>query len=130
MDFGLEILAESNLKIVNYLDVVLNLNNGSFKPYHKPDDIIQYINKEYNHPPSIIEHLPASIEKRLSNNSSDENIFKEAAIYYEDTLNKAGYINNLIYHIPSKSKQKRKTKVASGTLYGLTHHTVKVPQQE
>ena len=39
-DFGLEIVAESNLKIVNYLDVTLNLNNGSFKPYYKPDDII------------------------------------------------------------------------------------------
>ena len=85
-DFGLEIVAESNLKIVDYQDVTLNLNNVSFKPYHKPDDIIQYINKESNHPPSITEHLPASIEK----NSSDEKIFKEAAIYYEDTLNKAG----------------------------------------
>ena len=63
-DFGLEIVAESNLKLVNYLDVTLNLNNGSFKPYHKLDDIIQYINKESNHPPSIIEHLPASIETR------------------------------------------------------------------
>ena len=103
-------MAESNLKIVNYLDVTLNLNNGSFKPYHKPDDIIQYINKESNHPPSIIEHLPASIEKRLSNNSSDKKIFKEAAIYYEDTLNKAGYIDNLVYHTPSTSNQENKNK--------------------
>ena len=109
-DFGLEIVAESNLKIVNYLDVTLNLNNGTFKPYHKPDDIIQYINKESNHPPSIIEHLPASIEKRLSNNSSDEKIFKEAAIFYEDTLNKAGYINNLVYHTPSTRNQENKNK--------------------
>ena len=109
-DIGLEIVAESNLKIVNYLDVTLNLNNGSFKPYHKPDGIIQYINKESNHPPSITEHLPASIEKRLSNNSSDEKIFKEAAIYYEDTLNKAGYINNLVYHTPSTSNQENKNK--------------------
>ena len=109
-DFGLEIVAESNLKIVNYLDVTLNLNNGSFKPYHKPNDIIQYINKESNHPPSIIEHLPASIEKRLSNNSSVEKIFKEAAIYYEDTLNKAGYINNLVYHTASTSNQENKNK--------------------
>ena len=70
-DFGSEILAESNLTTVNYLDVILNLNNASFKPYHKPDYIIQYINKESNHPPSIIKHLPVSIEKRLSNNSSD-----------------------------------------------------------
>ena len=109
-DFGLDIVAESNLNNVNYLDVTLNLNNGSFKPYHKPDDIIPYINKESKHPPSIIEHLPASIEKRLSNNSSDEKRFKEAAIYCEDTLNKAGYINNLVYHTPSTSNQENKNK--------------------
>ena len=90
--------------------MTLNLNNGSFKPYHKPDDIIQYINKESNHTPSIIEHLPASLEKRLSNNSSDEKIFKGAATYYEDTLNKASYINNLVYHTPSTSNQENKNK--------------------
>ena len=70
-DFGLEIVAESNLRIVNYLDVILNLNEGSFKLYHKPDDIIQCINKESKHTPNLIKYLPASIEKRLSNNSSD-----------------------------------------------------------
>ena len=42
-DFGLKILAEPNIRIVNYLDMTLNLNNGSFKPYHIPDDIIQYL---------------------------------------------------------------------------------------
>ena len=44
-EFGLDIVAESDLRIVNYLDVTLNFNDGSFRPYHKPDDIIQYINK-------------------------------------------------------------------------------------
>ena len=39
-DFGLEIVAESNLKIVNYLDMTLNLNEGSHRPYHKPNDTI------------------------------------------------------------------------------------------
>ena len=103
-------VAKSNLRILNYLDVTLNLNNGSFKPYHKPDDIIQYINEESNHPPSIIKHLPASIEKWLSHNSSDEKIFKEAAIYHEDTLNEAGYINKLVCHTPSASIQENKKK--------------------
>ena len=92
-DFGLEIVAESNLRIINYLDVTLNLNDGSFRPCDKSDDIIQYINKEFNHPPNLIKHLPASIEKRLSNNSFDKKIFQESAIYYEDTLNKAGYLD-------------------------------------
>ena len=109
-DFGLEIMAKPNLRIVNYLDVTLNLNDGSFRPCHKPDDVIQYINKESNYPPNLIKHLPASIEKRLSNNSSDEKIFKESAIYYEDTLNKAGYIDKLVYHAPSASNQENKNR--------------------
>ena len=109
-NFGLEIVAESNPRIVNYLDLTLNLNDGSFRPYHRSNGIIQYINKESNHPPNIIKHLPASIEKRLSNNFSDEKIFKEADIYYEDTSNKAGYINNLVYYVPSASNQENKNK--------------------
>ena len=31
-DFGLEITAESDLKILNSPDVTLNLNDGSFRP--------------------------------------------------------------------------------------------------
>ena len=56
-------MAGSNLRIVNYLNVTLNLNDGSFRPHHKPDDIIQYVNKESNHPLNIIKHRPASVEK-------------------------------------------------------------------
>ena len=40
-DFGLEIMAESNLRIVNYLDATLKHNDGSFRHCDKPDDIIQ-----------------------------------------------------------------------------------------
>ena len=108
-DFGLEIVADSNLRIVNYLDVTRNLNGGSFRPCNKPD-IIQHINKESNHPLNLIKHLPAFIEKWLSNNSSDEKVFKESAIYYEDTLNKTGYIDKLIYIAPSASNQENKNK--------------------
>ena len=109
-DFVLEIVAESNLRIAYYLDVTLNLNDGSFRPCDKPDDIIQYINKEFNHPPNLIKHLPASIEKRLSNNSFDEKIFQESAIYYEDTLNKARHLDEIVYHARSTSNQENKNK--------------------
>ena len=70
----------------------------------------QYINKEFNYSPNLIKHLPASIEKRLSNNSFDEKIFQESAIYYEDTLNKAGYLDKVVYHAPSASNQENKNK--------------------
>ena len=35
-EYDLEITAESNKKIVYYLDVTLNLKDGTFRPYHKP----------------------------------------------------------------------------------------------
>ena len=37
-EYDLEIIAESNQKIVNYLDVTLNLKDGTFRLYHKPSD--------------------------------------------------------------------------------------------
>ena len=90
--------------------MTLNLNDGSFRPCDKPDDIIQYINKEFNHPPNLIKHLPASIEKRFSKISFNEKIFQESAIYYEGTLNKAGYTDKLAYHASSASNQENKKK--------------------
>ena len=35
-ELGLKITVETNLKIVNFLDVTLNQNNGSYSPYRKP----------------------------------------------------------------------------------------------
>ena len=83
-EYDLEITAESNLKIVNYLDVTFNLKDGTFRTYHKPDDQMQYIHTESNHPPNIIKHIPASIETRLSNLSSTEIIFRESTTHYEN----------------------------------------------
>ena len=92
-DFGLKTAAESNLRIVNNLDLDTKSYQRLLRPYYKPDDIIQYFNKESSQPTNYIKHLPASIDKQFSNSSSDEKIFKEAAIYYKDTLKKGGYRN-------------------------------------
>ena len=41
------------MKIVNYSDVSLNLNNSNYKPYHKHDNKILYVHKNSDQPPSI-----------------------------------------------------------------------------
>ena len=46
----LDITISCNLKVVNYLDLTLNLNDGTYRPYHKPNDEIMYIHKESIHP--------------------------------------------------------------------------------
>jgi len=40
---GLSLEIECNLKTVNYLDITLDLNKGTYKPYRKPNDETLYI---------------------------------------------------------------------------------------
>ena len=108
----MEIVISCNLKIVNYLDVTLNLNDGSYKPFHKEKNEILYINAKSNHPPSIIKQLPLAIENRLSKLSSSEILFNESANVYQQALNKSGYTHSLKYTPSTKSnKRSRNRKV-------------------
>ena len=83
-------MIECNKKVVDYLDVTFNLKDGTYKPYHKPDNKITYINVQSSHPPNIIKQLPKTIEQRLFKNSN-KTIFNEAAPLYEKALSEAGY---------------------------------------
>ena len=47
---GLRIQIASNLKIVDFLDVTLNLINGTFKPFSKNDSAPRYINIFFESP--------------------------------------------------------------------------------
>ena len=85
-EYDVEITAESNQKIVNYLGKTLNLKDGTFRPYHKAGDQMQYIHTESNHPSNIVKYIPASIETRQSNLSSTEKIFKESITHYENNF--------------------------------------------
>ena len=40
----LEIITECNKKVGDYLDITFNLKSRTYKPYHKPDNKITYIN--------------------------------------------------------------------------------------
>ena len=58
---GLKITIQCKLNEVNFLDISLNLNEASYRPYRKPNDHPQYINRNSNHPPSINKQLPQNI---------------------------------------------------------------------
>ena len=49
---GLRIQIASNFKIVDFLDVTLNLNNDTSKPSSKNDSAPKYVNIASNHPRS------------------------------------------------------------------------------
>ena len=82
------------MKVVNYLDVTFNLNDGTYQPYQNPAHILQCIHVESNHPPNIIKQIP----KNSSQLSSNEEILNESARFYEDKLHQSGYQQNLKYN--------------------------------
>ena len=97
-DKGLEAIIQCNRKIVDYLDITFDLNDGSFRPYKKPGDETLYINIDSDHPPSILKQLPISIEKRLSSISSSEAVFDQSKGHYQEALRKSGHNHELRYN--------------------------------
>ena len=104
--FGLKITIEANKKVVQYLDVELNLEKGSFRPYMKPGDTPLYVHIKSNHPPAITKNIPASINRRLSNLSSDEEMFDSVAPIFQKALENAGYTVKLKYKPQQSNKSK------------------------
>ena len=74
-EFQLSINCETNLKIVNFLDVTLDLTTDKYKSYNKPGSIPLYINVKSNHPLNIIKNLPESISRRINKLSSSKSVF-------------------------------------------------------
>ena len=105
---GFKIEIKTKLHIVDFLDVTFSLSDGTYKPYQKPNDQPLYVNISSNLPPQIIKQLPTSISNRLSNNSSNKQVFDMSKGEYEKALNESGYKNvSLIYTDKKDVKQKR-----------------------
>ena len=94
---GLEIEISSNLKIVNFLDVTLNLNDDYYKPFSKTNGIPTYINVSSNHPASIVKQIPNAIDIRINRLSSSKNIFNNHKEFYNEAIHNSGYKNELKY---------------------------------
>ena len=107
--YGLKITIEANKKAVNFLDVTFNLSDGKYMAYTKPGNIPLYVNRKSNHPPRIIENIPKSINKRLSEISIDQNSFNQAAPLYQKALDDSGYNHRLTF-TPSLTQSSNSTR--------------------
>ena len=90
-DIAFSIDSQRNRNEVDFVDVTLNLQNGTYRLYKKPNNKLLYIHSSSNHPPHIIKQLPNSISERLLENSSNQKNFNAARVEYEGALKKSGY---------------------------------------
>ena len=80
-DIGFSFEIATNLKEVGFIEVSLNLWNGTYRPYKKLNDSLLYIRNLSNHPPNVIKQIPNSIHERLPKHSSNEEIFSTTKCY-------------------------------------------------
>ena len=105
-DIGFSTDIKTNLKDVDFLDVTLNLQKGTNRPYKKPNDKLLYIHSSPNHSTQIIKQLPNSISEKLSKNSSNQEILNTAKVEYKDVLKKSAYNFDLKYTNNKSEKPK------------------------
>ena len=100
-NIGLKITIDTNLKRVDFLDVSLDLDTGLHKPYRKPTEKLTYIHRQSCHPFSTFKNLVGNISKRISDLSSNVEIFNSAAPYYNNALRAGGHPDNIEYVGPT-----------------------------
>ena len=84
-DMGLQITIDAGLQQVNFLDVTININ-GNFWPYQKPNNETKYVHTDSNHPKVVLKEIANSVNARLSNISSNQNLFDKHKPDYEKAL--------------------------------------------
>jgi 6-pyruvoyl-tetrahydropterin synthase len=114
--YDLKITSQVCYQKVNFLDVTLDLKNESYQPYRKPVDEPLYINSHSNHPPSIIRQIPQSINKLISQLSSNQSAFDTFVPLYESALHRSNYDAANLNYVPNnnatnKPKRKRQRKI-------------------
>ena len=88
--------------------MTFKLANHAYRLYKKANEYLLYINTSSNHPPQVVKELSTSISERLSNNSSNEEIFNASKYEYETALKNSGYQQTkLIFSKKEQRKQKR-----------------------
>ena len=100
----MRVTIEANVKIVNFLDITLDLSADIYKPYMKDNDLPIYVNRESNHPPNVLKNIPLGINQRLSRISANEEVFNKAAPPYQQALDKSGFKHKLKFEPPAPEK--------------------------
>ena len=108
---GLNITIDTNLKVVDFLDVTLNLITNTYYPYRKPYNTPFYISKNSNHPPQVIKQLPEMINRRISEISCNRDEFNKAKSTYQSALKNSDYNYDMEYKKYSKTTRNRRRKI-------------------
>ena len=105
---GLQITIEINLKVTDFLNNYLDLENNKFYSYRKPNDTPFYVHRKSNYYLNILKQLPRMTSKRLLNLSCNEDEFIKASDEYQNVSKNSGFKDKLVY-TPSNQRNRRQS---------------------
>ena len=115
---GLSLKVEQvNKKVVQFLDVEFDLENDSYRPFIKENDVPLYVHQKSNHPPAILKNIPKAVNKRLSALSSSKEMFDSVSQKFQQALNNAGYSYNLKFDPEGAKSKKKRTRKRNDILW-------------
>ena len=82
---------------VDFLDVTLNLQTDTFKPYKKPNSKTTYVHAESNPPATILKNIRQSVNRRINELSCRQEVFDQAKTDYNNALKECGYSERLSF---------------------------------
>ena len=109
-EVGLDITLEINLESTDFLDVHMDLKNGTHRAFHKPNSTPIYIDVGSNHPEIIKKRLPEMVGKRLSKLCSTNEAFDQEKTLYQEALKKSGYKEELQYKPVAEAAMKKRVR--------------------
>ena len=104
----IKLVIENQSFKINYLDLNLYLKQHSYYSFRKPNNKINYVNANSNHPPAILKQIPKLEENRLTKNSSNNKLFNSVKIEHNGALKLNGY--DITYADENKNTKNRKIK--------------------
>ena len=94
-----KVTTEANLKVVDFVDITMDLVTKQDQPFMKPNNTPPCEHKHSNPPPpSIKKNIPKSVNTRLSSISSCADVFRKTTAAYQIAFNSSEYKHKLQYN--------------------------------
>ena len=93
------------------MDVTFDLRTDKYYPYRKDNNQLLYINKQANHPPTIVNKYHRWSSRRISDISGNNECFYKAAPAYNNALKFSGFNENIQFISTPPPRRNRNTKI-------------------
>ena len=111
---GFSITIDKGLFLTDFLDIKLNLRDGTYEPFRKENAAIKYINNQSNHPRNIRRDINPMINRRISSLSCNIHVYNDRVKPYNTALRNSGFDDLKGYmnpeHIKTAKKKRRRTR--------------------